>query len=79
MKTLPYLRPVHLIPTAYKSVKDFPIHCGLRARGFELVVAETLGALHSGDKLRSVDVIDTMYGRIECKIGGGRLYWASNK
>ena len=79
IKVLPYLRPTHLIETAYKHVSDFPRHCGMIARGFELVVAETLGALHSGDELKAVDVIDCMYGRIECKIGGGRLYWAATK
>ena len=79
IKTLPYLRPTHLIETAYKRVADFPRHGGMIARGFELVVAETLGALHSGDELKAVDVIDCMYGRIECKIGGGRLYWAATK
>lgn len=79
VKTLPYLRPTHLIKTNYKRVKDFPKHCGMISRGFELVCAETLQALHTGDALKSVDIIQTVYGRIECKIGGGRLYWAANK
>lgn len=79
MKTIPFLRPVHLVPTMYKRVSDFPKHNGLQARGFELVVSETLGAIHSGDILKAVDVVDCVCGRIECKIGGGRLYWAANK
>lgn len=79
IKTLPYLRPTHLIPTDIDRVKNIPEHKGLKARGFEIVVADTLGATHTGDRLKQVDVIDTAYGRVECKIGGGRLYWASNK
>lgn len=79
IKTLPYLKPSHMIETNYKRVKDIPAHCGMVARGFEIVVAETLNAIHSGDELKSVDVMQCVYGRIECKIGGGRLYWASNK
>jgi len=79
IKVLPYLRPVHLIKTDIDKVKNMPEHAGLKARGFEIVVADTLNAIHSGDKLKAVDVIDTVYGRIECKIGGGRLYWAANK
>lgn len=79
VKVLPYLRPVHLIKTNIDKVKNMPEHAGLKARGFEIVVSDTLGAQHTGDKLKAVDVVDTMYGRIECKIGGGRLYWAANK
>lgn len=79
IKTLPYLRPKHMIETNYRRVVDFPIHAGLRARGFELVASEALNANHVGDKLNSVDIIQCVYGRIECKIGGGRLYWAANK
>ena len=79
VKTLPYLRPTHLIKTNYKRVSDFPVHAGLKARGFEIVTAEALNAIHTGDKLKAVDVIQSVYGRIECKIGGGRLYWAANK
>jgi len=79
VNTLPYLRPVHLIRTSYRRVKDFPEHCGMIARGFEIVVSDTVGAIHSGDILRNVDVIDTILGRIECKIGGGKLYWAAKK
>ena len=79
IKVLPYLRPTHMIETNYKRVSDFPIHAGLRARGFELVVSEALHASHIGDELRNVDVIQCVYGRIECKIGGGRLYWAASK
>ena len=67
------------IKTDVDKVRNIPEHAGLKARGFEIVVANTLGAIHSGDRLKAVDVIDTMYGRIECKIGGGRLYWAANK
>lgn len=79
IKTLPYLRPTHLIETNYKRVADFPTHAGMKARGFELVVSEALNAVHTGDKLNAVDVVQCVYGRIECKIGGGRLYWAANK
>lgn len=79
IKTLPYLKPTHLIKTNYKRVKDFPTHAGMKARGFELVASEALNAVHTGDKLNAVDVIQCVYGRIECKIGGGRLYWAANK
>lgn len=79
VKVLPHLRPTHLIKTNYKRVKDFPAHAGMKARGFELVVSEALNAVHTGDKLNAVDVIQCVYGRIECKIGGGRLYWAANK
>lgn len=79
VKALPYLRPVHLIKTDIDKVKNMPEHAGLKARGFEIVVSDTLGAQHTGDELKAVDVVDTMYGRIECKIGGGRLYWAANK
>lgn len=79
IKVLPYLRPAHMIETSYKKVSDFPKHYGMIARGFEVVISETLGALHSGDELKAVDIIDCVYGRIECKIGGGRLYWAAVK
>lgn len=79
VKALPYLRPVHLIKTNIDKVRNIPEHAGLKARGFEIVVSDTLDAQHTGDKLKAVDVIDTTYGRIECKIGGGRLYWAANK
>lgn len=79
VKVLPYLHPVHLVETNYKHVKDFPTHAGMQARGFELVVAEALNAIHTGDNINSVDAIQCVYGRIECKIGGGRLYWAANK
>lgn len=79
IKTLPYLRPTHLIKTDCSKVKDILPHCGMVARGWEVVVAETLQALHTGDKIKSVDVIDCVYGRLECKFGGGRFYWAATK
>ena len=77
IKTLPFLRPTHLIKTDIHKVKDIPPHCGMIARGFEVLVASALNAEHTGDKLKEVEVIQTVYGRIECKIGTGRLYWAA--
>lgn len=79
IKVIPEFKPTLLVETEYKRIDDFPIHAGLKARGFEIVVANTLGALHSGDLIKSVDVVDTTIGRIECKIGGGRLYWAASE
>lgn len=79
IKTLPYYRPTHLIKTDVKRVSDIIPHCNSIARGFELLVARALNAEHVGDNINSVDVIQTVYGKIECKIGGGRLYWAANK
>ena len=72
----PVLRPVLQVKTAYKRLEDVPKHCGLIARGFELVVAETLGGKHVGDDAGNVDVIHPVYGRIETKVGEGRLYYA---
>ena len=77
IRVMPEFRPIATFPTAYKKVKDFPIHAGMRARGFEIVVAETIGAKHTGDKMKDVDIVSTILGRIECKIGAGKLYWAA--
>ena len=83
-KALPYYRPVARIETPYKHVKDFPIHAGMRARGFEIVVCEALNAIgdsatHSGDNIAQVDVVSKMFGNIECKTGTGKLYYAGGK
>lgn len=72
----PVLRPVLQVKTRYKRLSDVPPHCGMIARGFELVVTEALGGLHVGDNAGDVDVIHPIYGRIETKIGEGRLYYA---
>ena len=72
----PILRPIAQVKTVYKRLEDVPKHCGLVARGFEIVVAETLGGVHVGDDAGNVDVIHPVYGRIETKIGEGRLYYA---
>ena len=72
----PVLRPVLQVKTQYKRLDEVPKHCGLVARGFEIVVAETLGGQHVGDDAGNVDVIHSVYGRIETKIGEGRLYYA---
>lgn len=73
---MPAFHPVALIPTEYAKVADIPKHSNMIARGFEIVVASALQGKHTGDKLRSVDIIETEYGTIECKIGASRLYWA---
>jgi len=72
----PVLRPVLQVKTIYKRLNDVPPHCGMVARGFEKVVAETLGGEHVGDDAGNVDVIHQVYGRIEIKVGEGRLYYA---
>lgn len=73
---MPAFHPIVTIPTEYAKVSDIPKHSGMIARGFEIVVTSALHGKHSGDELRTIDVIDTDYGRIECKIGASRLYWA---
>ena len=83
-KVLPYYRPVARFSTPYKSVKDFPVHKGMRARGFELVVCDALNAAgdhaeHTGDDIGKADVISQMFGNIECKTGTGKLYYAGEK
>ena len=76
-KVCPEFHPTYKLPTPYKHVKDFPKHAEMRSRGFELIVAMATGGEHTGDKLNSVDVVSTEYGNIECKIGRGKLYFAS--
>ena len=63
--------------TNIKRINDIPTHKGMKARGWEKVVADAIGGLHTGDDIKQVDVISDDYGRIECKIGGGRIYTAS--
>lgn len=80
-KVLPYYRPVARFETPYKSVKDFPVHKGMRARGFEIVVCDALNsagdkAEHTGDDIGKADIISEMFGNVECKTGTGKLYYA---
>lgn len=79
-KVAPIVRPVLVIPTRYRRVKDFPMHHGMIARGFELVTVEALNdffgegnAIHRGDNVSSVDVVSKTLGNIECKIGRAKL------
>lgn len=67
------------IATDYKKVADIPKHCNMIARGFEKVVAQAINGNHTGDDVKSIDVISAIHGNIECKIGGGRLYTATSK
>ena len=83
-KTLPYYRPVARFSTPYKSVKDIPVHKSMKARGLEIVVCDALNAAgdtatHTGDNISSVDVVSQMFGNVECKFGGARLYHAGGK
>lgn len=65
------------IPTTYRKKMDIPEHAGMQSRGWEIVVANTIGGEHTGDDVRNVDVIHPAYGRIECKFPGGRIYTAA--
>ena len=83
-KTLPYYRPIARFTTPYKSVKDIPVHRSMRARGLEIVVCNALNtagdkAKHTGDDISKVDVISEMFGNVECKFGGARMYHAGGK
>lgn len=79
-KVAPIVHPVLIVPTRYRRVKDFPKHHNMTARGFELVVTESLNdffgdgdAIHKGDDISSVDVVSQMLGNIECKFGRAKL------
>ena len=63
--------------TYIDKVKNMPTWKGMKARGFEVVVAESTGGQHTGDDVNNVDVIHNIYGRMEVKYGGGRLYTAA--
>lgn len=65
------------LKTEYVKVNDIPEHCNSKARGFEIVTATITGGQHTGDDIKEVDVISSIYGRIECKIGKGRVYTAA--
>ena len=56
---------------------EIPKHCNSVARGFEVVTAQAVNGLHTGDNIAQIDVISDIYGRIECKTGKGRLYTAA--
>ena len=83
-KVLPYYRPIARIETPYKSVKEFPIHANMKARGAEIVLCNALNAIgdnaiHTGDSIGKCDVVSELFGNIEVKIGAGKLYYAGEK
>ena len=65
------------IDTGLQKIKDIPKHKGMQARGWELKVAKAVGGEHTGDDITKIDVVSDVYGFIECKFGGGRLYTAA--
>jgi len=70
----PLWRPVALIDTPYKRFKDVPTHCGMRSRGWEVVVADVTHGTHKGDNAGVVDVKNSDYGDLECKCGSSKFY-----
>lgn len=76
-KILSVYRTPYIFDTHLPNIKAIPNHRGSQARGWEQIVATVLGGEHTGDNIRDVDVIHMIYGRIECKIGGGRFYLAA--
>jgi hypothetical protein len=76
-KVLRVYHTPYVFDTGLSTVKAIPCHKGMPARGWEIVVADTLDGKHTGDNIHEVDVIHPIYGRIECKIGGGRFYTAA--
>lgn len=77
-KVLPVYKTPYVFDTTINNVKAIPNYKGSQARGWETIVADVLQGQHVGDNLMNVDVISPIYGRIECKIGTGRLYLAAN-
>ena len=73
IKILPILHPVAVIDTHLRNVNDIPEYRDLRSRGWELVVNQYVNGVHYGDKLKDIDIISPVYGRIECKVGAGRF------
>ena len=65
------------LDTGLQKIKDIPKHKGMQARGWELKVAKAVGGEHTGDDITKIDVVSDVYGFIECKFGGGRLYTAA--
>ena len=74
----PLLRPVMLLDTPYKRLKDIPPYHCMKSRGFELVVCDALNAAgytatHKGNELASIDIVCAELGNIEVKIGRGKF------
>lgn len=73
----PNLRRYRIAVPTIRRVADIPPHMGMRARGWELIVAQGVGGIHTGDDVHAIDVVHPLGGLIECKIGGGRFYTAA--
>lgn len=74
----PLARPVMLLDTPYKRLKDIPPYHSMRSRGFELIVCNALNdagftATHKGNELASIDVVCMELGNIEVKVGRGKF------
>lgn len=79
-KVAPIIRPVLVIPTQYKRLKDIPPYHNMLSRGFEIVTRDALNnyygdgdAVHIGDDISKGDVVSQHLGIIECKVGRGKF------
>lgn len=64
---IPAIRPFAKIPTGLKSLD------GVKAQEWELIVLNAIGGEYTGQDLHNVDIIHSLFGRIEIKKGRGKI------